>query len=92
MRTLRMTVLIGTMAITFSSCHTTKVRTVHVPLKLLENCVFEKYTEKEKAYLRVQEGQTIGKKIRRNQLRCKNIYDKNKQLVAKHNDLLGKDL
>lgn len=79
-----LTILIGLTV--FSACTTTRYRTIHVPLAIPGNCNFEKFTPEEKNYLKAQEGQTIGKKINRNQKKCRVRQKRIETLVSKHNE------
>jgi len=83
MKSLRLMILIGLIA--FSGCTTTKIRTVYVPVKLFENCIFEKFTQEEKATI----ADAVGEKIFRNQENCRIIKRANDKLIKKHNKLLN---
>ena len=70
-------ILIG--VITFSGCETIKV--VHVPMNHLPICEFEKFTKEEKASMT----EAVGRKIYRNQERCRIDKKRIDDLIDAHN-------
>lgn len=66
---------------TISSC-ATKLKLIHEPLLIPEQCIFEKFTEKEKDSMI----EDVGKKIYRNQQNCRIRQDRINALINAHND------
>jgi len=81
-------ILIG---ISISSGCITKYVDTHVPLSLPNNCNFEKLTEEQRNYLgpnRIDNpiGDSIGRKIYRNQNTCNERQTRIDTLVKTHNE------
>lgn len=78
-------ILIG--VITFSGCTSVKYRNTHSQLTLPHNCIFEKFTQEEKDYLKSAAiGDKIGRKIYRNQNACKLRQERINSLTKVHNE------
>ena len=65
-----------------SSCTTTKYKVIHKPNVLLENCIFEKFTEEEKDSMI----EAVGRKIYRNQENCRIRHERNQEINKAHNE------
>lgn len=71
----------------FSGCTSVKYRNIHSLLTLPHNCIFEKFTQEEKDYLKSASiGDKIGRKIYRNQNACKLRQERANTLVNAHNE------
>jgi len=66
--------------ITFSC--TNKLKLIHEPLSIPNQCIFEKFTEEEKTSMI----EDVGKKIYRNQQNCRIRQDRIDALIKNHND------
>ena len=64
-----------------SSCTTTKYKVIHKQNVLLENCIFEKFTEEEK----ISMIEAVGRKIYRNQENCRIRHERNQEINKAHN-------
>ena len=77
----RLILIIG--AIGFSGCSSVKYKLIHKSFELDSPCIFQKFTELEKAAML----ESIGRKIDHNEQTCKIQHSKNNGILQAHNEL-----
>ena len=68
-----------------SGCCTPKIKLIHEPVEVPNNCIFEKFTESEKALM----SNSIGQRIYRNQERCRLRNNRINDIINAHNQEHG---
>jgi len=68
-----------------TGCCSKQIELIHKPLTIQPNCIFEKFTEKEKELMT----ESVGRKIYKNQITCKVRQTRIGDIIDAHNEAHG---